>query len=141
MPYRKQTWIKLIQKVPEPRSVPFFYAAIYAALLIAGVSVLIQPPSSIQSEIGPILSYAWGGFLATGSFIGLSAVLTPAWWLERIGILLAGSGAAVYAGIALIMHFGSEGNRIPQLMFILVALCALLVRFIRIRQAAYEPGK
>lgn len=127
--------------IPEPRVIRFFYGMIYAILLLAGVMVLVHPPMSIEGQLGELVTVMWGWFLAVGAGTGLAAVLTPYWFVERVGIFLATSGAAVYAVVVLYLQFAQSGNRIVQLCFILVAILALALRWVRIRGALIEPGR
>lgn len=140
-PYRKSTWVRWLLSIPEPREARFAYLASYILWAIAGISVLLAPPLSIEGSLGSALTYVWGSFLALGSIIGASTVLTIYWWAERVAIWLTGTGVAVYAIIVATMHLTSTGNRIPQLCFILAGLAFLVVRYIRIRGARIQPGK
>ena len=140
-PYRKSTWMRWFLSIPEPRSVRFGYLVAYLLWAVAGVSVLISPPTSLEGTVGPVLTYTWGSFLALGSIIGASTVLTIYWWAERLAIWLTGTGVAVYAILIVSMHLTSAGNRIPQLCFVLAGLAFLIVRYFRIKGARVQPGK
>lgn len=137
-PRRRWRWIFTI---PEPRVVRAFYAMIYAALLVAGVMVLVHPPMSIEGELGELITAVWGWFLVLGASAGFAAVLTPYWFVERVGIFLSVSGASVYAVVVLYLQFVQTGNRIVQLMFIIIAILTLTLRWVRIRGALIEPGR
>ena len=141
MPYRKQTWIRWITSVPEPRSVRFGYLLAYVLWAIAGISVLIQPPTSLSGAVGEGLTYLWGAFLAVGGTVGAGTVLTYYWYLERFSIWLTGAGVAVYGILVGSMHILESGNRLPQLMFILAGLVFLVVRYLRIKGPNIQPGK
>lgn len=140
-PYRKSTWARWFLTIPEPREVRFAYLGSYLLWAVAGVSVLISPPTSLEGTLGPVLTYVWGAFLALGSVLGASTVLTIYWWVERLAIWLTGTGVAVYAILILSMHLTSSGNRIPQLCFVLAGLVFLIVRYLRIKGARVQPGK
>lgn len=141
MPYRKSTWVRWFTRVPEPRSTRVFYLGMYVLWAIAGVSVLISPPTTLAGAIGETLAYIWGSFLAIGSAGAATVVLTKFWWVERVFIWLAGTGIFVYAMLVGSLHFMQDGNRVPQFSFILAGLLALAIRYLRIRGSAYQPGK
>lgn len=141
MPYRKQTWLRWLASVPEPRSVRFGYLAAYFLWAVAGTSVLIQPPTSLSGAVGETLTYIWGAFLAVGAAVGACTVLTKYWFLERFAIWLTGAGIAVYGILVTTMHVIENGNRLPQLMFIVAGLIFLVVRYIRIKGPSIQPGK
>lgn len=130
-----------MSQVPEPRSTRFWYLGIYVLWAVAGVSVLLQPPTTISGVIGGALTFTWGGFLALGATGGALTVLTRYWWLERASIWLAGTGITVYAILVGSLHLIQDGNRIPQLMFVLTGLIALIIRYRRIRGSVIQPGK
>lgn len=138
---KRRSWFWWFQNAPEPRSVTVGYAIIYAVLVVVGVSVTIDAPTTIQGEIGSRLTHLWGGFLIAGGLSGSALVWTRYWWLERVAVLIAGAGAAVYLGVVSMLIFTSGGNRIVQWGFIVIAVVALVLRYFRIRGSNIEPGK
>lgn len=138
---KRRSWFWWFQNVPEPRSVTVGYAIIYAVLVVVGVSVMIDAPLTIQGEIGSGLTNLWGGFLIVGGLSGSALVWTRYWWLERIAVLIAGAGAAVYLGVVGLLIFTAGGNRIVQGGFIVIAVVTLIMRYFRIRGFNIEPGK
>lgn len=115
------------------------WSTIYGAVMIAGISVLVQPPSSIRSLIGPQLALAWSLLLAVGGALGAWSTLTRWWVIERIAIIFAGTGATIYGATVLANHFLEQGNRLPQLMFICAFIMALSIRHWDIRRFNQAP--
>lgn len=140
---RKVQWhLRMAALIPEPRVVRTFYFVGYVMLLLGGISCLVRPLTSWEGTFGLAVTYAWAAILTVGAGVAASAVFTIYWALERIGLMLAGGGLAVYALVTVIMHITSEqGNRIPQTSVLVFALLMLVLRFVRIRGAIVEPGK
>lgn len=83
-------------KIAEPRGIRLMQFAIYACLAFASIGVISDPPSTFQSVLGSRLVYVFGGFILFGSAMGLIAVLPGIWWLERVAIILMGTGIGMY---------------------------------------------
>lgn len=130
----------LWRSIREPRVQRACYAIIYALICFAGLSALTDPPSSIQGEIGPLLTVAWGAFLSVGGVAGAVSIWPGLWWLERIGIISTATGGGIYAVVILSLHLSEhQGNRLPQ-FFIVTALSLLFaLRAWEIRGLDYEP--
>lgn len=135
-----QPWLlRLWLRVREPRVVSLLYFLIYAALAFGGVAALVDPPSTIQGQIGIVSMYMLAGLLTFGSIVGLVAVLPGIWWLERTAVLAIGSAAGIYGFIILGLQFAESGNRLLQLSFVVTVLLMQAVRWHRIHERPYDP--
>lgn len=83
-------------KIAEPRGIRLMQFAVYACLVFASVGVITDPPDTFQSVLGLKLVYVFGGFIFIGSVLGAISVLPGIWWLERVAIILIGTGMGMY---------------------------------------------
>lgn len=124
----------------EPRTVTALTGAGWVIVLGIGLAALANPPLTIAYAIGPTLTYVWAAFLMLGGLAGsIGCLLLPApWWrwIEQIGIYAALTGTAIYAVVVAILHFSTDGSRLVQLGFILLAAISLLIRWARISDTA-----
>jgi hypothetical protein len=111
---------------------------IYAVVACGGVSAWIQPPESIFGVFGAGLTTFWGLFLVGGGLLGMGSVLRGSWWVERTGVVFCGTGMALY-GVAVVSLLSGPGSRWMQLCIIVIAVLSLMVRWVRIRDDAYDP--
>lgn len=124
----------------EPRTVTALSGAGWVIVLGIGLAALANPPLTISYAIGPTLTYVWSGFLMLGGLAGsIGCLLLPApWWrwVEQIGIYAALTGTAIYAVVVTMLHFTTDGSRLVQVGFILLAAISLLTRWVRISDTA-----
>lgn len=135
-------WVKsLWQRIQEPRVVTALQTLIYLLIAVAGFCIILWPPSSTEAVTGRALSYAWGAFALLGG--GLGAYGTPGgrWYLERAAIWLCGTAILIYFAAVSYLQFTAPGNRAVQMLFIAIAGVALAIRFVRIKNFDFEPGK
>ena len=123
----------------EPRSITALHIIGYTTLLIAGTAALASPPAAISAEWGGELTTAWGAGLLIGGALALVAVPRGIWWLERVGITLLITAAAMYLSVILTLHLTSAGNRLPQACIITYGIVSLAIRWLRIRHAGLDP--
>lgn len=120
---------------------PLFLIA-YAIGVYTGAVTIINPPSSIQSELGPVLMMATGVIWFVGGVTCLVTIFTDWWWLERLGLILLWGGILAYFGTVFIVHLESvSGSRLTQLGVILLATIGFVSRFLSIREWSYAPIK
>lgn len=123
----------------EPRAITALTLVAYLILIGVGYSTITAPPASIREELGWVTTL-WGALLLAGGLIGALAVPRGIWWVEKLALLFAATGTAIYFSTVVQLHLESEiGNRIPQAGFILLGLVALATRYLRIRYAALDP--
>lgn len=127
--------------VEEPRTINALMAVVYAFYVGLGGFALSDPPQSIAGQLGLWMPYWWGGFLAIGGVVGAVAAPAGLRYLERPAIYAVAAGALMYGSNVLALHFTEEGNLLPQAMVVLVTVPWLIMRFIRIRDFAHQPGK
>lgn len=137
MPAWLRTWWV---RVPEPRDISIAYAGIYFGMLITGVFTLTQPPSTIQSTIGPVLMSTVGWFMVGGSLLAMLAGAWENWLIERVGIVFIGAAIACYSGLIMSLHLTEGGSRLTQFGVVLFAAGgAFVVRYLLIRGYTYRP--
>lgn len=117
------------------------YFAIYLCLLGGGVAAIIEPPGSIQGEVGAVAMYTLAGLLAFGGLVGSVAALPGIWWLERTAVLSIGLSAGIYGFIIIVLHLTTPGNRLLQLAFVTTVGLMQAVRWHRIRERPYDPDR
>lgn len=133
----KKAWLR----VHQPRAISGIYFVIYLILLGGGIAALLQPPTSIEGEIGSTAMFILAGLLTFGGLIGAIAALPGIWWLERTAVTSVALSAAVYGGIVATLQVTESGNRLLQLSFVLTVLLMQAVRWHRIHQRPYDPDR
>lgn len=130
----KRLW-KLLQ---EPRVVTAITAACWAIGLGIGIATLLTPPLTIVGTIGNMTSIMAIGMIIGGT-LGLTGCLSGWWWIERCGIIAAGTGIGIYIVTLIALHMTQEGSRLTQLGFVLWAVGSLAARWFRIDGAQVDP--
>ena len=131
--------IRLWQLLDEPRARTALRMVAYTILVGAGIGAFGAPPSSIRAEWGPLLTDAWAAALIVGAATCLVATPRGWWWIERIGITVAGTGLLMYLSVVVTLHVTTGGNRIPQSAVIAFAITLLVERYIATKAAALDP--
>lgn len=131
----------LWQRVHEPRAISALTSLAYLILLAVGIYALIDPPRSIEGEIGQAAMYGLAGCLTAGAAIGAPTALAGVWWLERTATSLICLAAGIYLTVTLYLQATSDGNRLLQSGFIAVVLIHQIIRWLRIRQRPYDPAR
>lgn len=130
-----RTWAR----IREPKVIKAIMTISFLMTLTMGVSAIVSPPTSIEGEIGTLLTYMWGAFLVIGGSLGAASTL-PGWWIiERIGILSCMIGLGIYAVVVISMQLASTGNRFPQWFLILSAAMMLAAEGARTWGHNFEP--
>lgn len=118
------------------------YLAVYLVTLATGIATMLAPPRTIEGELGPVLTAIWASAFITGGLIGICTVLTPWWWLERLGIaiaLLGGIGVFAYVTTALHLAAPPGDGRTTTIGVSLLAGGVFVVRWVSIRAYSYDP--
>lgn len=132
----------LWHRVHEPRVIAVAMCVGYVALAVGGASALLNPPTSIEGQIGATAMATLAGLLTFGGVIGAVAVLPGRYWLERNAVLAIGVAVSIYALIVATLQVTStSGNRILQLSILLFAAAGLVVRWQRIKDRPYDPDR
>lgn len=130
---------RLWAQISEPRHLKLLYAIIYAIVLATGVATLLEPPRSIEGQLGITLTVIWSVFLIVGGFGGMLTVLPGWWWAERLSMILTFAGIGIYGTVVLSLHLTAEGSRLTQMGMILLATSVFAVRWLLIRRYSFEP--
>ncbi len=128
-------------RIQEPRIVSIVQTLIYVLCFVGGLVTIIDPPTSIRGAFGSGVTFAWGVFAIIGGLMGAYSAPTGKWLIEKPAIIACGTAITMYAGILVSLHITETGNRIPQLVFVLIGLLHFVNRYWRIKPYSYEPGK
>ena len=131
--------IRLWQLLDEPRVRTAIRMVAYAVLIVAGIGAFGTPPASLKAACGLHVTDIWAAALILGGATCLVATPRGWWWIERIGITIAGTGLLMYLSVVVTLHVTSAGNRIPQAAIIAFALTLLVERYIATKDAALDP--
>lgn len=131
----RRTW----QRIAEPRVLRVVFLLGYVITFSIGVATLVNAPRTIEGVLGPILSVSWAFFWLLGGAVGAATVL-PGWWqVERYAVAATMFGFGIYGLVVGVLHFTSEGNRLPQLGALAIALLFWVLRLVLIRGHDFEP--
>lgn len=131
----------LWSRIQEPRVVSIVQTLIYALCFTGGLVTIIDPPTSIKGAFGGGVTLAWGIFAVIGGLMGMYSAPTGKWLIEKPAIIACSTAVFLYAGLIITLQFTESGNRIPQLVFVLIGLLHFVNRYWRIKPYSYEPGK
>lgn len=110
------------------------------AVLAGGVFALVATPPSVAREVElPLFVILWGTLLVLGGFSSALGRLTGIWILETAGIAAAACGSLIYLAIVSKLLLDDLGVGLAVCL-ILVALLALLRRYIELQIFLSEPG-
>lgn len=135
MTYLAALWAR----VHEPKAVSIIYFAMYTLGAIAGLYATLDPPRSIEGQIGTTAMTALAVLLTFGCVLGAIAALPGVYWLERSAVASVALSAATYLGILLALHTYEGGNRLLQSWFVIFVLGMQAVRWVRVRERPYRP--
>ena len=130
----KRIWAR----VHEPRAIAIIQALIYIVLCVGGITALINAPSTIEGAIGEGAMATLAIILAVSCALGAPAALLGIQWLERIVVWGVFSSGVIYALIIIGLQYGSTGNRLLQLSFVVSVILYQVIRFIRVHGAPYD---
>jgi hypothetical protein len=126
-------------------------AAINAAQFLANVAaagsgllaMMGGMPNVLTAQIGPVLAVLVGSILLIGGTLGALAVLTGAWWLERISLLIVAVGwvSLLPAAISFANRPQSTGTIWLIVALLFVALSDIFKRYRRIDWAYLDPTR
>lgn len=132
-------WRDIWRSLTDPPHQKPVYAAIYVITIVTGLATILNPPMSIQAEVGPVIMDWIGIMWLAGGAVAVPAMITGWWWVERLAIASASIGLAMYGAVVTLLHFQAEGSRLTQLGVILLAACAYVLRWLSIRERSFEP--
>lgn len=127
-------------RIHEPRVVAVLLFTQYTILAAAGTYALVEPPNSIEGEIGSLAMYMLAALLTLGGLIGSVAVLPGIYWLERFAVGSVFWAALIYLVIILVLHVQAPvGNRLLQAGIVAYVVLQQPIRWTRIRERPYRP--
>lgn len=132
---------RLWRSITEPRHLKTFYLVVYILAVWVGLVTLVNPPSSIEGQLGDALTRFWASLITLGGIGGAVSVLPGWWWVERCAVWLILTGAAIYGGIVIyIQALAPPGSsRWTQIGFIAFACALFILRLLLTRKWDYEP--
>ena len=133
----RRLWLML----HEPRIITAATGVMWAILIGIGTAALLAPPATISHQMGPTLTIVWAILLMVGGALGLVGCLPGWFWIERVGLILAGTGASMYLAVVLLLHYAEPGSRLVQAGFVILSLDFLVVRWLRIRGPQIDPTR
>ena len=131
--------IRLWQLLDEPRARTAIRMVAYTILIGAGVGAFGSPPSSLKTAWGALFTDVWAALLILGGATCLAATPRGWWWIERIGITIAGTGLLMYLSVVVTLHVTQPGNRVPQAAVIAFAITLLVERLVATNDAPLDP--
>ncbi|MGQ7788710.1 hypothetical protein [Nesterenkonia sp. K-15-9-6] len=142
---RTNSIVRLWHFIKEPRNITITFWIFYAALTIGGTWTLIHPPQSISTYFGDTVAtiavITWPTLWATGGAIGLLVTLQGWWWAERIALVLIAGGAFIYYGSIIEAALAGGGSRSAMLTAVSALFFLVVVRFMLISRADFNPEK
>lgn len=131
------------ERITEPRVLKLFYFGAYLLATWVGLVTLIHPPASIEGALGAFITSFWASLIIVGGAAATVAVLPGWWWVERLGVWLILTGAAIYEGVIVTLHVtGPEGaSRLTQAGFVALACGLFILRLILTRKWDFEPRR
>lgn len=131
---------RLWAKVHEPRAVAVIQALIYTVLCVGGVTALINAPNTLEGAIGEGAMTTLAIILAVSCTLGVPAALFGIQWLEQIIVWGVFASGVIYALIIIGLHYGTTGNRLLQLSFVIAVTLYQVMRYIRIHGSPYDTN-
>lgn len=125
----------------EPAVVTAGATIVYVALAAAGVLSILQPPGTITSELGEIVTYGWAVFAVLGGILGTVSAPGGIWWLERVGLYAVGTFLLIYTLTVVNLQISGSGSRWMQLGLICMGWYFIVSRWDRTRGAALDPTR
>lgn len=131
--------------VREPAFINALQIAGYTIAATAGLlSSLGGLPNIVTGQIGPMLAVTVGTVLVVGGFTGSWAVISGAWWLERVALWVTGVGYT--ALLVPTLWFAFTPGRTTSTIWLIVALEVAAIidnmkRYRRIDWAYLNPAK
>ena len=133
----RRLWLML----HEPRIITAATGVMWSILIGIGAAALLAPPATISHQMGPTLTVVWAILLIVGGALGLVGCLPGWFWIERVGLILAGTGATMYLAVVLMLHYAEPGSRLVQAGFVLLGIGSLVVRWLRVRGPQIDPTR
>lgn len=137
----KAALLKLWLRVQEPRALSVIYFFAYLAISILGLTIVVDPPRTIQTSIGHGLLIGWGSMLLIGGALGSASVLPGIWWVERAATGFCMTAFLVYGVALTAVPVTQFSSRVISICFIIFSLLAFAARLVKIRHYAYDPEK
>lgn len=122
--------------IPPGKSEAVFRSLCYLALGVAGVWVLLDPPSTVEGTIGVVLTFVWGACMLS-AFIGSVASLRRRYRVEYMSLPLTIAGVAIYA-YTIWLQVADLSTRGPQALIVTAIAFCLAGRFTTLHRLVYS---
>lgn len=132
-------YLEVWLRIKEPRFLRVLFLLGYLVTLGTGIATLTNPPTTIEGQLGPVLSVSWALFWIAGGIVASLTVLQGWWEAERYGVYASLVGVAIYAAVVIALHLQSPGSRLTQLGVLIVAALFFALRLVLIRGHDFEP--
>lgn len=134
---------RLWESITEPRHLKAFYLGVYIVTTGIGVVTLVNPPNSVEWQLGWFLTTFWATLLLVGGIGGMVSVLPGYWWVERLSVWLAISGAGIYIAIIIGIQLAAApgSSRWTQIGFVTLGTGLFFLRLLLTRKWDYEPRR
>ena len=129
------------RRVHEPRTVAIAQTLIYVAFAYGAFTALVDPPRTVEGAIGESSMMTLAIMLLFGGLLGAPSALLGAWRWERVAMLPTGLATVLYGLIIFSLNITQSGNRQLQLMMVVTVFLQHIIRWRRIRQRPFDPGR
>lgn len=130
-------WRQLWLALHEPRKQTAVFGLAWLLVLALGLVAVSWPPGGFVHRLGPLMTTVWGWLVLIGGALGLIGCPRGWWWLERSGIIAAGTGAVIY--IIAVVSMTPPGSRLFHALWVAIVLVGLAARWTMIRGAQLDP--
>lgn len=130
--FKERVLDNLWNKVAHPKLWTIAMVSIYAILIGAWIPALIKPPGSLEGVVGLASMYLIASLIIVGAVTGIPSALIARFSVERWSVVCVGVGIIMYVVIIGILHWSSEGNRLPQGGTIAALLPTMIARWVHV---------
>ncbi|GAA4916044.1 hypothetical protein [Nesterenkonia rhizosphaerae] len=117
------------------------YAGAYVVVALAGLTVVLNPPNTIEGSAGWMV-HLWGWFSLVGATFAARACVQGKWMVEKPFLILCLGGLGVYAVTQFMLALAADtGNRWPISLIVAALILLFLGRLGYIWPYSYQPGK
>lgn len=127
--------------VPEPRRITYLTALAYSLFSAAGFTALLDYPDTLLHGLGEWWVVYWSWLMLAGGLAGAVSCLKGWYWLERIAIIAAVTGIALYVGSVMDQHVIPGHNRLPSMFLMITLAGTAAARWSRVNEGLKDPDK
>lgn len=127
------------EKIPEPRWTSMAWTFAYVMLVLAGLSLLLDPPTFFSKGMGGVLTVYWAILLVLGGSLGAFAAPTGWHIIERFSILVIGVAMSMYAVAVATLAIVIQHNISYQVFLNAAFLLVVAGRWFQVRHGVRDP--